>query len=80
MEGNVRISNHCQRVKSIDQIDMMDLSEVETFKNMFLILLLFCHFAKTFKWPLSEYNKHYLTHQHLKGGHNAIVNQPLSVY
>lgn len=47
---------------------------------MFLILLLFCHFAKTFKWPLSEYNKHYLTHQHLKGGHNAIVNQPLSVY
>lgn len=45
MEGNVRISNHCQRVKSIDQIDMMDLSEVEMFKKYVLnsaSILSFC--------------------------------------
>lgn len=45
MEGNVRISNHCQRVKFIDQIDMMDLSEVEMFKKYVLnsaSILSFC--------------------------------------
>lgn len=45
MEGNVGISNHCQRIKSIDQIDMMDLSEVEMFKKYVLnsaSILSFC--------------------------------------
>lgn len=45
MEGNVVISNHCQRIKSIDQIDMMDLCEVEMFKKYVLnsaSILSFC--------------------------------------